>query len=195
MNFASIDQPQTTSSPDISFRLAQLTDVNAIVALVNSAYRGESSRKGWTTEADLLDGQRTDREEISRLIEREGSVILLCMHGKEIVGSVHLEKIDATSAYIGMLVIKPTLQGQGLGKLVMAKAEEFTQTEWDAAQIKMQVITLRHELIAYYRRRGYQGTGEIRPFPASEPKFGIPRIKGLMFEVLEKKLYGTHSNV
>ncbi len=173
---------------DLTFRCAIATDVDAIAALVNSAYRGESSRAGWTTEADILGGQRTDIEEISRLITQVDSVILLCLHRGEIIGSVHVERMDAATAYMGMLVIRPVLQGQGLGRSLMDEAERFVREEWGASHMQMQVITLRHELIAYYERRGYRRTGETRPFPASDPRFGLPKVEGLMLAVLEKSL-------
>ena len=179
---------QLINSPDISYRFAGLAEVETVVALVNSAYRGPSSRAGWTTEADLLDGQRTDAKEISQLIEKDSSVIMLCLHGTEIIGSVNIERADATTAYLGMLVIKPQLQGQGLGSRFMKEAENFASTQWSATRMQMHVITLRHELIAYYQRQGYQRTGELRPFPAFNPKFGLPKVEGLMFEVLEKFL-------
>jgi ribosomal protein S18 acetylase RimI-like enzyme len=174
-------------SPDshLSFRRAAPADVDAIVALVNSAYRGESSRAGWTTEADLLDGQRTDAAEIAHLIGVDDSLILLCLRGEEIIGSVHLEKVDAITAYMGMLVIRPVLQRQGLGKQFIREAEAVARAQWNTTHMQIQVITLRHELIAYYERLGYRRTGEIRPFPA-DPRFGIPKLAGLRFEVLEK---------
>jgi ribosomal protein S18 acetylase RimI-like enzyme len=175
-------------SPEHVFRRADITDATAVAALVNSAYRGDSSRAGWTTEADLLGGQRTDAEEIARLVAAPGSLILLCLQGDEIVGSVHLEQVDAATAYLGMLVIKPVLQGEGLGRRLMAAAEELVRAEWGAERMQMQVITLRHELIAYYQRRGYRRTGEIRPFPADDPRFGLPKVAGLAFEVLERAL-------
>jgi ribosomal protein S18 acetylase RimI-like enzyme len=162
--------------------------VDAIVVLVNSAYRGESSRAGWTTEADILGGQRTDAREISHLIAKDGSAMPLCLRGGEIIGSVHVERVDAATAYMGMLVIRPVLQGQGLGRCLMDEAERFVLAEWGAERMQMQVITLRHELIAYYERRGYRRTGETRPFPATDPRFGLPKVEGLMFEVLEKSL-------
>jgi ribosomal protein S18 acetylase RimI-like enzyme len=173
---------------DISFRRATAADADAIAALVNSAYRGESSRAGWTTEADLLGGQRTDAGEITRLLGMAGSVILLCLAGGEIIGSVHLERVDAATAYLGMLVIRPVLQGGGLGSRLMREAEDYAGKQWGAVSMQMQVITLRDELIAYYQRRGYRRTGEMRPFPAGDPKFGLPRVAGLQFEVLEKPL-------
>jgi ribosomal protein S18 acetylase RimI-like enzyme len=163
-------------------------DVGAIVALVNSAYRGATSRAGWTTEADILGGQRTDAQEIASLIAQDGSAILLCLRAGEIIGSVHVQRVDAATAYMGMLVIRPVLQGQGLGRCLMDVAEHFVGVEWGAARMQMQVITLRQELIAYYERRGYRRTGETRPFPASDPRFGLPKVEGLMFEMLEKLL-------
>ena len=96
----------------LAFRIATAADIDAIVALVNSAYRGDSSRAGWTTEADILGGQRTDAGEISRLVSEDDSAIMLCMRDGELIGSVHMERVDAANAYMGMLVIKPVLQGQ-----------------------------------------------------------------------------------
>ncbi len=173
---------------ELSFRRAVVADVAPLVALVNSAYRGESSRAGWTTEADLLGGQRTDADELSQLIAQEGSALLLCECAGEIVGSVHVERVDATTAYLGMLVIRPVLQGQGLGRRLMAEAERFAGAEWGAKRMQMQVIALRRELIAYYERRGYRRNGETRPFPAGDPRFGLPKVAGLSVEVLEKAL-------
>jgi len=171
-----------------TFRRAGPADAEAIAALVNSAYRGDSSRAGWTTEADLLGGQRTDAEGIAQLVAREGSALLMCLRVGELIGSAHVERVDDATAYLGMLVIRPVLQGQGLGRSLMNEAERFVRAEWGAECIQMQVITLRHELIEWYERRGYWRTGETRPFPASDPRFGLPKVEGLQFEVLEKFL-------
>jgi ribosomal protein S18 acetylase RimI-like enzyme len=179
---------ESSTRGDLAFRSAAATDTDAIVALVNSAYRGETSRAGWTTEADILGGQRTDAQEITQLIAADGSTILLCLRAGEIIGSVHVERVDATTAYMGMLVIRPVLQGQGLGRCLMEEAERFAREEWGARRMQMQVITLRHELIAYYERCGYRRTGETKPFPAFGPRFGLPKVDGLMFEVMEKTL-------
>jgi ribosomal protein S18 acetylase RimI-like enzyme len=174
--------------PGLALRFADRSDADAIVALVNSAYRGDCSRAGWTTEADILDGQRTDVQEIAQLIAEAGSVFLLCLRGGEMVGSVHLLRQDARTAYLGMLVIKPGLQGQGLGSRLMDEAERFLKDEWGVSRLQMQVITLREALIAFYERRGFARTGEFKPFPAHEPRFGLPKLAGLKFEVLEKTL-------
>ena len=170
----------------LSFRVAGGDDADAIVALVNSAYRGESSRAGWTTEADFLDGQRTDVEEVAQLVAAKDSAILLCHAGDALIGSVHLEK-QSDAAWLGMLVVKPVLQGRGIGKRFMEAAERYARDTWGTARMRMTVIRFRDELIAYYERRGYRRTGERRPFP-TDPRYGIRKVEGLEFEVLEKRL-------
>lgn len=172
--------------PLLTFRLATTADVQLIVQLVNSAYRGDSSRQGWTTEADLLGGQRTDEAEIQSLLATPGSVILLGMQGTLIVASLHLQR-DGESAYLGMFAIQPGLQGVGIGKQCLQYAEDYVQQVWGAASLLMTVITLRPELIAYYERRGYRRTGEFKPFPTS-PRYGIPKVSGLALALLEKPL-------
>ncbi|MBU0689719.1 MAG: GNAT family N-acetyltransferase [Gammaproteobacteria bacterium] len=186
MKRESADKPPLVS--DLILRSADASDVDAIVALVNAAYRGDSSRAGWTTEADILGGQRTDAEEIAQLIAEAGSEFLLCQRAGETVGSVHLLRQDAHTAYLGMLVIKPGLQGQGLGSRLMDKAERFLKKNWGVSCLQMQVITLRQELIAFYERRGFKRTDEFKPFPENEPRFGLPKVPGLKFEVLKKSL-------
>jgi ribosomal protein S18 acetylase RimI-like enzyme len=170
----------------LSFRPATIADVERIVALVNSAYRGEPSRAGWTTEADLLDGQRTDADEVSQLVHAADSLILLCVEGEELIGSVHLQHGHRV-AYMGMLVIRPDLQGAGLGKKLMQEAEATAIKLWNASRMLMYVVTLRRELIAFYERRGYRRTGKLKAFP-HEIRFGIPKVTGLQIELMEKEL-------
>ena len=170
----------------LTFRKATAQDADAVVALVNSGYRGDVSKQGWTTEADLLEGTRTNATEVQRLIAGPQSVILLCHCDGSLVGSVLLERQE-NQAYLGMFVVKPTLQGQGIGKQFMSYAEEFARREWHAAKMKMTVITLRTELIAYYERRGYRRTGIFEPFPI-EGSGSVALVDELRFEVLEKSL-------
>ena len=172
------------SLPVLTFRKARMDETDFIVKLVNSAYRGESSKAGWTTEADLLDGQRTDPQEIAQLIQDENSIILLCLQANEIIGSVNLQR-KGEEAYLGMFVVRPTLQGGGIGKQFIQTAEDIVKEEWNSTKMTMSVITLREELIAYYERRGYRRTGEILPFPKNIAN-GIPRVEKLEFEMLEK---------
>ncbi|MBY0578867.1 MAG: GNAT family N-acetyltransferase [Burkholderiales bacterium] len=154
---------------------------------MNSAYRGESSRAGWTTEADLLGGQRTDIEEVESLIEKPDSMILVCSDGAGIAGSVHLEK-SGDCALLGMLAVRPRMQGRGMGKRMLAEAEKAASKIWGCGKTKMTVLTYRAELIAFYERRGYRRTGIFKPFP-EDPGFGIPKVEGLRLEWLEKNLF------
>ena len=176
----------TTPQSQLSFRRAGLEEAEFIAKLVNSAYRGDSSKAGWTSEADLLDGQRTDPSEVESLIQDASSMILLCLQNDEVIGSVLLQKKEA-AAYLGMFVVRPDLQGNGIGKQFLNAAERIAQNEWGVSKIIMSVITLRPELIAFYQRRGYQRTGEVLPFP-DDPAAGIPRVPNLQFEMLEKGL-------
>jgi GNAT superfamily N-acetyltransferase len=172
---------------NLTFRPAQATDILAIVELVNCAYRGVDGNIGWTTEAHLLDGQRTDEEEITRLLHAKDSMVLLCVVDGEIVASVHLER-QGEGAYLGMLAVNPIWQSLGLGKRLMAEAEDVAKRLWAAKKMLMQVITLRHDIIAFYERYGYVKTGRTLPFPTSE-KYGIQKVPGLMLEYLEKPFY------
>lgn len=172
----------------MDIRRADLRDAQEIAALVNSCYRGDSSRAGWTTEADLLDGSRTDKADVERLITKDDSTILVCLKGEEIIGSVHLER-QGSSCYLGMLVVKPTLQGGGIGRHIMSAAEDHARAAWGSEKMTMTVVTVRSELIAYYERRGYRRTGEVRPFiQYGGGVNGIPRVENIEFAVLEKAL-------
>ncbi|QSA97083.1 GNAT family N-acetyltransferase [Methylococcus sp. EFPC2] len=170
----------------LTFRKAVADEAESVAALINSAYRGERSRLGWTTEAHLLDGLRTDTADIRQLIARRDSIILLCEHAEAIIGSVHIEKAGG-DANLGMFVVDPTRQGQGVGKHLLSRAEETARTEWQVDKIVLHVITLRHELIAFYGRRGYRRTGVLHEFPVN-PALWTLKVDGLALEVLEKRV-------
>lgn len=176
----------------IVFRAATSADVAAVVALVESAYRGDSSRQGWTTEADMLDGQRTDPHGVAELIGRRDCRILL---GEAEGGLLACAQVEATLAedgakigYFGMFSVRPALQGAGIGRAMLAEAERIARDEWGCATMRMTVISIRDELVAWYERRGYRRTGEYKPFPYGDARFGIPKRDDLRFEVLEKPL-------
>ena len=175
--------------PTLHFRAAAADDVDAIVALVESAYRGDASRAGWTTEADLLDGRRTGRDDVQACIDRPASVILLAERaqhdGREIVACAHVADEDG-HGYFGMFSVRPVLQGAGVGKQLLAEAERLVFEQWRLPAMRMTVIDVRDELIAFYERRGYRRTGIHKPFPYGDERFGQPRRDDLRFEVLEK---------
>lgn len=164
---------------------AVVEDAPALDKLVNSAYRGESSRQGWTTEADLLDGTRTDATAIAELIHTPGTTLLKYTEGNEILGCVEL-RTEHGKLYLGMLTVRPHLQGKGIGKALMKAAEEEAKKQ-KCTSIFMTVISVRKELIDWYVRHGYQHTGERKPFAFNDPRFGQPKQK-LEFIVLEKRL-------
>lgn len=159
-------------------------DVAALNHLVNSAYRGESSKKGWTTEADLLDGSRTDEPSLRLMVQNPKVTILKYEDSGHLLGCVYLEE-KGPDLYLGMLTVSPDAQTNGIGKRLMAAAEQLALTKGCRA-ITMTVITVRHELIAWYERRGFRTTGETQPFP-TDPRFGLPK-QPLSFVVLEKVL-------
>lgn len=170
----------------LTYRHAQAKDAAMIAALVNSAYRGDSSRQGWTTEANLLEGARISAAGVQQLILAEDTVILLCCRAQDVIGCVQLQK-TADAAYLGMFVVNPLEQGNGIGKQFMLAAEAVAQELWGVHKMWMTVITLRSELIAFYERRGYVRTGRFKPFPV-DAEDHIFLVENLQFEELEKIL-------
>jgi ribosomal protein S18 acetylase RimI-like enzyme len=178
-----------TGPVPLSFRAADDRDVVAVVVLVESAYRGEASRAGWTTEADLLDGQRTDPESVRGIIALAGSRLLLGFdQAGELLACCQLEHRPGGICYFGMFAVSPVRQGGGLGRSMLAEAERIARDELGAHTMQMTVITQRRDLIAWYERRGYALTGERRPFPHGDERFGLPRREDLAFDVLAKPL-------
>lgn len=171
----------------LTFRAAQANDIPALIDLVTSAYRGEVSKQGWTTEADLLDGQRIDAEGLARDLARERSRIVLAERDGAVLACAHVAVEDG-AGYFGMFSVKPDQQGSGLGKQVIAEAERIAREEWQLPVMRMTVIDVRDELIAFYERRGYRRTGIKKPFPYGDVRYGIPKRDDLRFEVLEKAL-------
>ena len=171
----------------IAYRFATIDDIAALVALVESAYRGDVSRKGWTTEADLLDGQRTDPLGVAELIAKPGSCLLLGERGGDLLACANLERRNDI-AYFGMFSVRPDLQGSGLGRSMLAEAERMAREDWRCREMQMTVISVRDELIAWYERRGYRRTGRYSPFPYGDERFGIPKRDDLRFELLVKTL-------
>ena len=160
---------------------ASLADAAEIKLLIESAYRGDSARQGWNHEADLLDDERTSLEEIERLIKDEKVSFQLARGDAGApTGCVAVTQLDATSGYLGMLCVAPTMQSGGLGGMLL-EAAELAALKRGIETLEMTVITQRSSLISWYERRGYERTGETRPFP-------VPRDPPLEFAVLAKRL-------
>ncbi|WP_374172372.1 GNAT family N-acetyltransferase [Flavobacterium tructae] len=162
---------------------ASLQDIPALTVLINSAYRGESSKKGWTTEANLLEGKRTDEQEMTEIFLDPKNTILKYTENDQIIGSVLLVE-KGHQLYLGMLTVSPELQNSGIGKKMLAEAENHAKA-LGLSSIIMTVISVREELIAWYKRHGYVDTGEREAFPVSEIHVTISE-KPLEFIYLEK---------
>lgn len=180
-----------------AFRDATEVDIPALIDLVTSAYRGDASRIGWTTEADILDGQRIDAAMLRDDLQRAQSVILLAEEAQDDAPSrliacaqVAVERGEdgRDAAYFGMFSVRPELQGGGIGRMVLDEAERLARERFACTRMRMTVIDCRDELIAYYERRGYRRTGIKKPFPYGDARYGLPKRDDLQFEVLEKAL-------
>ena len=167
---------------------ATVEDLEALHALIHSAYRGDSARRGWTHEADLLDGQRADPEALATTLADPRQLILVARDGAALSGCIALTDKGDGLAYIGLVTVDPRQQSNGIGRRLLEAAEQAGQLNFVATRAELTVIVQRTELIAWYEQRGYRLTGERRPFPATDPRFGLPRRDDLEFVVLEKSL-------
>ncbi|WP_031088429.1 GNAT family N-acetyltransferase [Streptomyces sp. NRRL WC-3549] len=182
-----MDTAPAIGQPRLTFRDASEDDVPALLLLIQSAYRGDSSRVGWTTEADLLKGRRTDAEGVREVISAPSGRMMVAERDGAVVACCQLEH-RGSAAYFGMFAVDPGSQGGGLGKAVIAEAERAVREDWGVSEMHMTVISVRDELIAWYERRGYRRTGEMSPFPYGDERFGIPQRDDLAFELLVKEL-------
>jgi len=166
--------------------LAEQQHATAIANLINLAYRGEVSRQGWTTEADMIEGLRTTPQEISGILEAAHSFFMLGSLAGEIVATTCCSFHDG-EARLSMIAVSPPLQNQGYGKTMIQAAENLARRQWSVRCYKMHVITMRETLIAFYERLGYQRTGLVKAFPTESDLWQV-KVAGLQFAVLEKPL-------
>lgn len=172
----------------LNFHKAELVDAEAIATLINTAYRGETSRKGWTTEADILDGLRTTTAEIGKIIKSENAFILIGVLKDAVVATMCCEWQELAfkdTVHFGMIAVKPSLQNKGYGKTLIQAAEAICLREWRVVGFHMAVISIRHELIAFYERLGYKRTGEFAEFPVKSDLWQ-PKVEGLNLQYLAK---------
>lgn len=189
----------SSPSPSLTFRKATEADAPVIDALVRSAYRGESSKQGWTTEAHFIEGERIDEAGILAKISEPGGAILIasgpdgqalaCCEVLRYAGEGEGEGAgEGGLAYFGLFAVNPSLQNGGIGKKVLGEAERYAREVLGVRRLEMQVIWLRDELVAWYVRRGYELLDEKRPFPYEHASNGRPLRDDLYFVILRKEL-------
>lgn len=170
--------------PMTTLRKATIQDIPELNTLVNMAYRGEISKVGWTTEAHLIEGTRTEPSALKEMMDV--GHFELAFDDQEMIGCVYVKKEAADVLYIGMLTVKPNAQSRGLGKQLMKRAEDLGR-EWGMKSTRMTVISERPELISYYERMGFKWNGKTEPFPEGDPRNGKP-LKKLTFLEYVKNL-------
>ncbi|MDB5692481.1 MAG: family acetyltransferase [Alphaproteobacteria bacterium] len=173
---------------EVGIRRAVQGDLAILHALVERAYRGQESRGGWTHEDDLLEGARIPAEELAAILADPRQLLLLAEQDGEAAGCVQVTDKGGGTAHLGLLSVDPGRQAQGLGRRLVAAAEAAAARAFGASRMEMTVIRQRPELIAWYERRGYARTGEERPFPAADTRFGRPIVPGLAFVLLAKTI-------
>jgi ribosomal protein S18 acetylase RimI-like enzyme len=171
---------------DIALEFANINEFEKITNLVNSVYRGENAKKGWTTEAEIIEGIRITSDKVKEIISSNNDLIITAKFNNDIIGCVHLEK-HSDYSILGMLSVDVNYQNAGLGKILISKCEEITKKDWKLNEIRMMVISIRTELIDYYKRRGYETTGKTISFYEIPDAFGNPKTV-LYFIELKKTL-------
>lgn len=173
------------SGSELSLRRTRPGEVPEVVDLVNDAYGRTETESGWTSEDEILDGPRVQAADVREILERPASAMLVAELEGEIVAAGHVQELEPGVSEIGMLSVRPELQAKGLGREVLARAEDFARAEQEAQRVVLHVLTIREELLEWYERRGYERTGETKPFEPEEPQRSL--VGPLAFEVLEKR--------
>jgi GNAT superfamily N-acetyltransferase len=193
-------------TPTLHFRVATADDAALLHPLVESAYRGDESRLGWTTEADLLTGNRILLPDLLAKITNPVGAVLLAFdttsHEQDsekaepaLVACCEVSQRSDRTAYFGLFAVSPRRQSGGIGRQVMEYAEEYCRRTWGTEKMEMNVLSGRPALVAWYERRGYRKTGANQPFPKEELEKlgGVSLVENLMFEPMEKDLRGVEA--
>jgi ribosomal protein S18 acetylase RimI-like enzyme len=169
----------------ISLRPATTSDFPSIISLMNLAFRGA---EGWSIEGEYISGERTNLSLLNEEISK-GALYLVANDPATpaLQGCVSLQPASPTKWYLGSLTVVPTQQNSGFGRELLTAAEQYAATR-GATTIEITVVQVRETLISWYERRGYTRTGETRPFPYSDTRYGTPTRPDLVFVVLEKHL-------
>lgn len=188
-------------TPRLAFRPATPDDAASVAALANAAYRLPPGPRGWTSEAELIAGQRTDATMLVDQLATPGVTILVATlpasaatPDVELVACVQLSPSgDPGVGEIGLFAVHPDHQGTGVGGATLTQAEDLARRS-GYQRVRLLVIESRSELVGWYHRRGYAPTGAVQAFPYGDERFGTPRRQGLRFRVLERHLTTGETN-
>lgn len=171
----------------ISLQPATPADYPDIIALTNRAFRDTSAEGSWNVE-DMIEGERVNDSLLRDDVAAPGANLLIWRGADgEHLGHVRLDAAPDGVWFLGLLTVRPDRQASGLGRKLLAAAEDWAR-ERGAREMRMTVVHQRETLIAWYVRRDYELTGETKPFPYGDTRFGRPTRPDLFFDVLEKAL-------
>jgi ribosomal protein S18 acetylase RimI-like enzyme len=131
---------------DLRFRVAGAADRTRLIQLINAAFSIET----------FLEVTRTDELRLTAMMKK-GTVLVAEDESGCLLGSVYTE-LRGTRGYLGMLAIDPAHQRSGLGRRLLAEAEERFRKHGCSA-VDITVLSLRPELPPIYRRFGFVETG------------------------------------
>jgi GNAT superfamily N-acetyltransferase len=178
--------PSARGDALVQFRRATRADVASIVSLTDAAYRGEGLG-GWTTEAHLVGVRRIDAEGVADVLAAPERTIIIVEIDGNLAGCTELTR-QGNHAVLGMLAVRPELQGRGIGGAIIHEAERICRDEWGTREVRLQVLHMRNDILVWYDRLGYKPNGERAPFPYGNERVGIPKRDDLEFIVLTKVL-------
>ena len=168
---------------DIIFRPAIVSDISDIEILIENCYRGKESTNGWTSEYALLEDKRLELGEVAREMASPNHKFFVAIKDSKIIGVINVFR-DNDWVEFGKYAVNPNFQGQGIGRQLINQVEEFVKNDWNVAKLTLCVISIRKELIEFYKRCGFEFTGEeinfLKAHPSAKPKEGIDNLSLLV---------------
>ncbi|NNH26031.1 MULTISPECIES: GNAT family N-acetyltransferase [Acinetobacter] len=152
----------------LKYRLANASDVESLVALINQAYRTNTG-SSWTSEQDIVTGDRINHQQLLESLNQQNFSLFVAEiveHSESaLVACVGLA-FQHSSVEIGTFCVASDWQNQGIGKQVLAYAEQKAFAIFPTLiSYEMFVLDARIELIQYYERCGYSKTACIESYP------------------------------
>lgn len=169
-----------TLADGLLVRRAARADAAPLKTLIESGYRGDSARRGWTHEADIVENERIAMDDLCAMLGDPSTHFLIAEDAGKAIGCIAVTDKGHGRAYFGLLCVDPARQSNGLGSRLIEAAEERARS-FGASVMEISVFENRAELIVMYQRKGYCDTGRRDPFPTPQP---VP----LFFRCFEKRL-------